>query len=217
MVSVKGQNMISAAIPSTNGRAGNHTDDLYLVLTSQRLRTGRTAATAMAHQRVVAVYLRTARGLLQAWHVPNADMEAEDAVQQWLLVMLEGGFERWDLEQSVHAFANKILRRICIAILKRHMRRRMLPLDAEQACDADDMVTAMVRAEDQASLQRAIAQLHPTLRREVECWLAEGFPRDLDAKSRRRRSRTLWRAKQRLRQLLMKGSEQQATKTPEVE
>lgn len=194
--------MITATKYSTRSHGRNLSDDFCLVLTSQRQSVDDATAVADAHCRITEACKRTVTRTLLSWFVPNAATEAEDIVQQWQVAMLDGGFARWEMEQSIHAFANQVLRRLCIAFLRRHLRRRVSQIVTDPKCDCGDALTAMVQAEDRLALRWAIAQLPPTLRCELESWLAEGFPRGLDGKARRRRSRMLWRAKQRLRELL---------------
>lgn len=198
--------MISAAAPSTKSQGRKPTEDLYLVLTSQRQQAGQTATNTAAYLRIVSSYERVALRLLRLWHVPNAEMEAEEAVQEWQLAMLEGGFERWDRERSVYAFANQILHRTCIAILKKHLRNRSSPILTDPQSASVDLLSVMIEEENRLELRKSIAQLHPTMRNELELWLVEGFPRSLDPNARRRRSRLLWRAKQKLLELLAEAT-----------
>lgn len=204
--------MITVVNSSTRNHDHTLSDDLWLVLRDQRQTAGDLAAVAAAHQRILKSCNRTAFQMLRSWFVPNAAMEAEDVVQQWHLAMLEGGFERWDTSQSVGAYAYQVLRRICIATLKRHVRMRIVPIVTDLEHAAVDPTTSIDRAEDLLILRAAIAQLHPTLRSEVTAWLEEGFPCDLHSKARRRRSRALWRAKQKLRELLMEAFEPDCTR-----
>lgn len=161
-----------------------------------------SAAVSAAYDRIAAHGRRAAVRFLSQWRVPDAETEAEDVVQQWLLILYDCGFARCDPTRRVHAFAYQILRRTCIKVLKTQLSNRARSLPVELSFERADWLTAVTYTEDLATLKRACESLPAMVRKEVELSLAEPVSHHLDKRSRHRRANLLWRARQRLRSLL---------------
>ncbi|MBC7999380.1 MAG: sigma-70 family RNA polymerase sigma factor [Leptolyngbya sp.] len=151
------------------------------------------------------VYHATSQ-MLRRWHVPNRWVEAEDIVQLWHVAMWERGYARCDRDRPVYPYAYQMLRYLCIGVLKRVMKSTS-EICENQPTERAGWLDAMEHTEMLTALEQEIGKLPTNLRWAVEQWLASRrsghrllFP---SGESRRKFHNLLFRARRRLRALLV--------------
>jgi DNA-directed RNA polymerase specialized sigma24 family protein len=150
--------------------------------------------------------VRIARLLLRRWHIRNARIEAEEVVQQWNVELLTGALARFDRRRSLLAYVYRILRRCCVAVVKREARIRFIPSKDEPVLERAAWLEAFEHTQHIQELLHAISQLPPKQREAVERWLAHRAAGSrmvfLTTKARREFHNRMYQARRRLAAIL---------------
>jgi hypothetical protein len=109
--------------------------------------------------------------MLHRWHVPNRRVEADDIVQRWNIAMWETGYARCDKDKPVYPYAYKMLRYLCIGVLKRAIKSTSHVCDDEPT-ERPGWLDAMEHTEKLVALEQEICKLPTNLHWAVEQWLA---------------------------------------------
>lgn len=115
---------------------------------------------------------RTAAALLRRWHIRNYTIEAQDIVQQWLVLMFSKLFMQCKPGRPVAAFAYTILRRCCSALVRRESRNPLRHLGHDECHESKTLPDEVVKTETMSVLKHAITQLPAMQRWAVELWLS---------------------------------------------
>lgn len=190
--------------------------DLLLVLAKLRGAAVSMQDAERAEARIQERCRLTAEYLLKKWHIRQYEFEGKEAVQQWNVLMYSSVFARCDEAKEVHAFAYRVLRRCCTAIVRAQARNRLEPQLDEPLHEKDEMLDAMIGTEELTRVMHAVTLLPSSLNWAVRQWLAH---RELKLKMRfasreeqHQFHNRMYRARKRIRQILKGDRPQKGTR-----